>query len=245
MRAFKIYDFTLSAGGALTLLVEGGVFKIISCTGVVAVTIDGGSTIGPINAGQGMKTEFSRLTISDMSGAANVGRIAVASNDFIDDRISGEVLVIDGGKATTMSGQAFSGNLFCGAVAAQYAHIQHWNASTTKHSIVDQILMSSTTAINATVRAHNAALSTLCTQAAPANKRIGQADSVMEQRQQNSVAVIPTGKVLGSLMVAANTQTVYKFTRPLIVPPSQSICINATVLNTDLTVVFETYEEAV
>ena len=246
MRSFKIYDFTLSAGGSMPLLVEGGYFKIYSCTGVLSVSIDGGSSIGPINTGQGMKTEFKRLTIVDQSGAANVGKIIVASNEFVDGRISGEVSVIDGGKARTLAGLAFSGSLFCGAVAAQYAHIQLWNPSTTKNAIIEQVLMSSSSAISATIRGHNASLSTPCTQANPAAKKIGGIDSVMQQFQQNSASVIPTGKVLGVLSLTAGTQAIYKLAEPVIVPPSQGLCMYvSTIVNTDLQCVFELYEDPV
>ena len=69
---------------------------------------DGGSSLSPLYAGQGQRKEFQRLTVTDKSGAANVVLIIVADDDFIDDRITGEVSVIDGSKARTKTGAATS-----------------------------------------------------------------------------------------------------------------------------------------
>lgn len=243
MRSFKIYDFTLSAGGAMPLLVEGGYFKIYSCTGVLSVSIDGGSSIGPINTGQGMKTEFKRLTIVDQSGAANVGKIIVASDEFVDGRISGEVSVIDGGKSRTLANLAFNGTSGVAAVIAQLGHIQLWNPSSTKNLVVEQ-LQASSSAINVfTVRAHNAALATLIGNAA--SKKIGGADSIAEMRTASAVAPIPTGKGFAGINTGANNAYIYQLREPVIVPPSQSIVIYNGVLNTDMTANFEFYEDPI
>lgn len=245
MRSFKIYDFTLSAGGAMPLLVEGGYFKIYSCTGVLAVSIDGGSTIGPINTGQGMKTEFKRLTIVDQSGAANVGKIIVASNEFVDDRISGEVSVIDGGKARTLSSIAFTAYSGINAVAGQYSHCQVWNPTITKNLIVEQLIVTSTVAQSVILRAHNAALATGYTQLNPSSKKIGGADGTMENRITTNAAQLPTGKLLGSFNLPVAGNFAYKLTEPIIIPPSQGLVAFSGVVNTDLTITVECFEEPI
>jgi hypothetical protein len=107
-RSAKIYDFTIQPGGSFTLLVEGSFYRIQSSTGALEVRRDGGSGVGPIYAGQGEREEeFKRLTIVDKSGAINRGFICVSDGSFVDDRVTGSVEVIDGGKNRVNSGVAF------------------------------------------------------------------------------------------------------------------------------------------
>lgn len=86
-RATQTYDFTLTAGGSQVLNVEGSFYRIQSATGNVEVRRDGGSVLGPLTVGQGERAEFRRLTLRDLSGGANSGRILVADGSFIDDTV--------------------------------------------------------------------------------------------------------------------------------------------------------------
>lgn len=243
MRAFKIYDFTLSAGGALPLLVEGGLFKIYSSTGVVAVTIDGGSTIGPINAGQGMKTEFSRLTISDMSGAVNVGRIIVASNDFVDDRITGNVEVIDGGKNRSKLSQSFVGGRYVGPVAAQYGHLQLWNpGGTGKNLVLAQINYSTLATAGVWMGFYNAALATDLS-VYIANKLVAAAVGVGQFRSTNNAALLFTTG-FNYIHLTSSSPQLLRFSDPMVIPPGQGVVLALALLNTEFAAQFEWYEEA-
>lgn len=90
MASFKLYDFTLSAGATVALLVEGEYFRIQEATGAVDVTVEGSGTLPGLLVGQGLKeTPYKRLLIRDASGAANVGKILIASKEFIDNRTYG------------------------------------------------------------------------------------------------------------------------------------------------------------
>ena len=116
MSQFNFYDFNLTAGGSQYLPVVGSYFRIISATGDVSVQQDNGATGGPFQPGRGLKNQnFQALTIFDKSGAANKGVIMVAGADFVDDRITGEVSVIDGGKSRTLSGVAYTFGFSAGA----------------------------------------------------------------------------------------------------------------------------------
>ncbi len=242
MRSFKIYDFTLSAGGAMPLLVEGGYFKIYSCTGVLSVSIDGGSTIGPINTGQGMKTEFKRLTIVDQSGAANVGKIIVASNEFVDGRISGEVSVIDGSKSRTKAGNSFIGGFYSTALAANLSMVQLFNpAASGKNLVLSQVEMSAKALCGFWISWYNAGLTT--PQGTIANKFIGLAGNVGVIRTQQNATLL--GTTLLYYHVLASSPQILRFSDPMVVPPGFGVHVSSDTVNIEVAGSFEWYEEAV
>lgn len=88
MKTTTLYDFTLAAGGSQIILADANMYKVLTSTGDISVTRDGGATIKPLRAGRGEKNvEFQRLTLRDLSGAPNSGTILVGDSDFIDDTI--------------------------------------------------------------------------------------------------------------------------------------------------------------
>lgn len=92
MKALQIYNFSMAAGGSFALPVEGSYFRILTCTGNVGVIGDTFGRLSPINRGQGLQnTPYKRLTITDASGAPNVGTILVSEEDFIDQTLYGSI----------------------------------------------------------------------------------------------------------------------------------------------------------
>ena len=86
----KEYDIALTAGGIQVLLAEGAYFRIQSSTGPITIDIDGLGVLPGLLAGQGIaRTPFKRLTLRDVSGAPNVGKLLVSSEEFIDNRTFG------------------------------------------------------------------------------------------------------------------------------------------------------------
>lgn len=96
-KTFRYYDFTLTAGSSQVILVDAAYFRVQSATGPVDITVEGFGTLPGMLVGQGIKdTPFKRIVIRDASGAANVGTILVASQEFVDNRTYG-VNTISGG----------------------------------------------------------------------------------------------------------------------------------------------------
>ena len=88
MKTTTLYDFTLTANGSQVILADANMYKVLTATGDIAVTRDGGATIKPLRAGRGEKNvPFQRLILRDLSGASNSGTILVGDSDFIDDTI--------------------------------------------------------------------------------------------------------------------------------------------------------------
>lgn len=108
----KEYDFNLTAGGIAIVLAEAEYFRIQASSGPVSIMIDGLGELPNLQAGQGIKsTPFKRLTIRDVSGAANVGRILVSNQEFIDNRTYG-VNSLDAATIASMKRPDVSGAFF-------------------------------------------------------------------------------------------------------------------------------------
>jgi hypothetical protein len=88
MKSTQLYDFTLAAGGSQVILADANFYKVLTSTGDLKITRDGGSTVRPMRAGRGEReVDFQRLTVTDISGAPNSGTIVVGDSNFIDDTI--------------------------------------------------------------------------------------------------------------------------------------------------------------
>lgn len=238
-RAAQLYTLSLSAGGVKDLTVEGGMYKIISQTGPVRVSRDG-NNIGPMLAGQGERERFVRMSVQDLSGAANTVVILIADQEFIDDRIYGQVEVIDGARAISLASNSFGGYGNSAASVGNFSHVQLWNpGSRTKYIALEQVWMSSTAASAFQLRFNNAALTTLFM--APQNKLINGTASTAECRTDQLAAVAGTA-LSPFYWQAANAMTPITFKEPIIIPPGQGLlCVNQNA-NTAIAAAFDFYE---
>lgn len=243
MKSARIYDFTLTAGGSFQLPVEGDYVRIMTSTGPIELVTES-YRIGPVNAGQGQaNTPFKRLTITDKSGAGNVGTILIASADFVDQRISGEVSVIDGGKSRTISNSAYLAVASVGAVDAMFAVGQLANpAGSTKNVIVESVEFSSTIAVFVGIAWGVTQMATLVGSAV--SKKTGGTVSGAKIYKDNIGAPTSTNQ-LQSYQIPASIAQIRKFSEPIVVTPGYFLNIYAGTVNVDLNAAFEFYEEAV
>ena len=242
-RAARIYDFTLTAGGTFTLLVEGSYYRLLASTGAIEVRREDGSVVGPIQAGQGEQNqEFKRLTLVDKSGSNNIGTIVVADNTFVDTRTTGEVSVIDGGKARSLAGNAFSGYAGSNILAANNSHTQLWNPTTTKNIILEQLIVTVSGISGVFLRASTVACTTLGSNAE--NKKLGGAATVMQLRNQQNATPLGVGN-LAALTISANTPFLYSPKEPIVIPPNSGLIVLASTQAVGIDSVFEYFEESV
>lgn len=124
--------------------VKGRFFKYRSGIGAIRVRASGGGYVDLL-PGQGVRNvAFDSLTVQDRSGLQNVGVIVAGDFDFQDDRISGTVDVVDGGRARTIGGVAFMGYANAGSAAGQYSTSQLWNPpGSGVRLVVEQVSISS------------------------------------------------------------------------------------------------------
>lgn len=246
-RAAQIYRLDLTANQAQILLVEGGLYKIMSATGAVAINREGGSVLNPMLAGQGERVDFKRLTVTDVTGAANTVYLLVADDSFIDDRITGEVSVIDGGKSRTLAGAAFMASLGCTAVAGQYAHVQlHAHSTYTKQFVISGFVINSSSDATVSIFLGTSQIGSQFSPANPQPKMIGPAvPSLLTCRYYNNAAVNAAGGTLrGYVQVKANTSIQFKLAEPLIMRATNAMTAYVgNAVNTDLFMTCEGYEE--
>lgn len=237
MKASNSYDFTLTAGGSFILPVSGSYFRILTSTGALDVRGDFGR-IGVL-AGQGHKElNFTKLTLVDKSGAANVGTIFVSDGAFIDDRITGEVSVIDGGKEKTKSGIVFGSRLGVGAVAAQLSEAQLFNPASSGKRLIISSFSGIAGGNGVYFGIGSVQLATLSL--APQNKLSGGVAAITQGRIENNAALVAM-----TLMGQAASGVQVKELEPYVILPGYGFCLVANDVNTNLFASFHISEESI
>jgi hypothetical protein len=207
------------------------------------VTGDTFGALANMLAGQGLRdTDFQRLTLTDETGSVNNGFVLVSDSTFIDDRITGSVEVIDGGKNRTYSNAAFLTSFVQTALAANYAYSQIWNGSTTKNLILETVTVSSGSASLISMGSWTALINTSI--GGGSNKKLGAATGAATFARVNSASVLVTNNMLLA-NVAANTSFTFPLKEPIIIPPGYGINTWNNNLGNDLTSCFEFYEETI
>lgn len=238
----RIYDFTLGAGGMQRLPVVGDFFKVISATGQINVIADTGAQLD-LMPGQGLREfQFNTLAISDKSGAANAGKILVGFSGMIDDRVTGEVSIVEGGRSRVLAGAAFCGSSAVAAAAGLYSQGQLWNpAASGKRLIVSEVVFEGG-AGGATVqmRWNQAALANLAM--VGQSKLLGGAASVAEVRWDQAAGPTGTNMFGAGVDTKANQ---WRFAEPLIVNPGYGLILGNAGVNSYVRSNFQYFEEPV
>ena len=243
-RAANIYTLSLTANQTKEILADAGMYKVLSLTGTIRINRTNGNALTPMLAGQGEREDFQRISVTDLSGAANTVVILVADKDFIDDRVYGEVSVIDGEKARTLAGGMYMGTCASAAVVAQLAHCQLWNPIPTKNLIVTQLSVMSTSLSQIGIGFYNVALATDNTATSIQNKKQGAPAASAQSRAAASAASLIS--VVGqTLYVLANVTQPWPIKGAIVVPPSQGLTLYSGTVNQSMVANFEWFEEAV
>lgn len=234
----------VAAGGSMQVLAEGSFFRVYSSSGPVAVTVDTVGELGPLLAGQGLKdTPFKRLFVRDLSGSANIVQLIVADASFVDDRITGEVSVIDGGKSRTIAGQMGMINAQTSAAVGFYSMCGLWNpVGSGRRAIVKRMFISTATAqimyigrVAAPPAVLGLPLSGLFNGSAYSGACKSAGDNTL-----NSLAGLSAGGVF--------TQSVSPLTiqldEPVVVMPGYGFVVSTSTLNTDCSLFMPFVEES-
>lgn len=180
-------------------------------------------------------------TIKHFYGTGDAGSRRTSGLVRIDG--SSDVSVIDGEKARTLAGMAFSGVAVSALVAGQQPKVQLWNPAGSGVALVlKQVLAGSGFAGAIYAQGATVALATLLGNV-PANKLIGGAAGAAELRAAN-IAAAPTGNHLALLSVAANTVKEYQLTGPIVLTPGTGIVLWGATAATDVYGTFEFFQQA-
>lgn len=176
--------------------------------------------------------------------ATIIGSVLVGDGDVTDNRITGSVEVIDGGKNRTMAKTAFVANSYSPGSAGTYAHNQLWNPiGSGKNIIVESIINQALTASAIQIGERTAAISTL-NASQPKTKFLSSGvASVAQLRTEANAALLQT--TFAEMYLPASTSIEKQFKEPIVIPPGVGlICVN-TSQPTALVTVFEFFEEAI
>jgi hypothetical protein len=243
MKSARIYDFSMPAGGSFVLPVEGCYVRIMGSTGAVELVTET-YRIGPIAAGQGQaNTVFKRLVINDKSGAPNIGTLLIGGENFVDQRITGDVSVIDGGKNKSIAGLTFFVGMNQTPVVAQVSQCQLWNpVGSGKNVIVSSYGFTSDLAATIFVRTSTTPLPLL--QGNPPSKKMGGALGISEAR---SLSAGSLGATVTTFYPSPNLTAGSTYNQPLkepiVIPPGFGIFCYSSVANSTLFFNLELTEE--
>ncbi|WP_317924735.1 hypothetical protein [Cupriavidus sp. TA19] len=132
IESVRQYDLNIPAGGAQNIDVAGDRVHFLSAIDPFAQIeirpnyAQGNITLKP---GQGFKfsEQVTRWVVFNRGTVDLSGYLMIGSGDFFDQRITGDVNVIDNGKARTLSGQSFAGYTSDTAAAGNRSGLQLWN----------------------------------------------------------------------------------------------------------------------
>lgn len=249
----QIFDITIAANISRPLEAPGTYFYYYSgsaggADSTIVLKEDTKGTTIQLKPGQAFRLpigspQATRWYISNYANAATiVGTVVIGDGEITDNRITGSVEVIDGGKARTLTNTAFMGGAGIAAVAAQYAAIQLWNpAGSGKNVIVEKFEFGSNLTAYAYFHWRNAALSTLV--GGVTSKQTGGATSTAQLYKETNAALVNTNNwVTITTTGTASVQRV--LSEPIVVKPGYGLTSICGIVNQDNSSVFEFYEES-
>jgi hypothetical protein len=191
-----------------------------------------------------LPASVSSWQIENYANAATItGTVAIGDGAIEDDRITGEVSVIDGGRSRTLSGAAFSVGVVAAGSVGNYAHAQILNPSGSGKVItLTQIRFSLSGAGAISGLRYDTALATLY--GSPPSKRIGGAASAAECRSEANASTLGTGLVMVAAYAPASQEAPpLVLTEPIVLDAGKGFLVRANVTATNLAATFQGFED--
>ena len=249
----QIYDFTVAVNGQRQLDAPGNYFYYYSGS---AAGADQTITLRGVSSGlrivlkngqslrlpKGHPPETSWYIGNYANAATIVGTVIVGNGEIQDNRIQGDVSIIDSNKSKTIAGLAMGAFVYQGAVAAQYSRVQLLNTSTTKRLVVEELtIISGAAAIAGHIRQGIASLVTLGEQG---SGKDGVSASIAQARSDTTAAAsVASAGVLLAVGLAASGTLLHQPKTPYVVPPLGSLTLYGTIANVDIGASFGYTEE--
>lgn len=228
-----IYFLNGSAGGADTTIM------VRPESGGDAVYLQPGQAY-KFNSGEAA----SRWSITNLKGQGTiVGQLLFSVGEFTDNRVSGSVEVIDGGKARTMAEVAYLSSVGFAAVAGQYSYASLWNPPASGRALVlETVYLSSTVSGALVLRPQSATVGNLYARA-PSPKKIGPASRASVAKAYSGSLAANVDESIHGFNSTANTPIKFEFVEPLIILPGYGLGASGA-LNQDVSAVFEFFEDS-
>ena len=229
--AVQGYDLNIGVGQAQAIDVAGDRVQFINASDPFAVielrpNFSQGNIV--LRPGQGYRfaEQVQRWVVYNRGNVPLSGSLMIGTGDFFDQRISGDVNVLDNSRSRTLSGDAFMSYMYSAASAGQTAHSQLWNpVGSGTRAVVRQFSGSSATAGIVVMTPHTSPIATLLPNAPKSRYvNVGRA-SKLEQRVESAAAFIGTSGNLYAQTIAAGGVAKEQFTSPIILDPGQGLII--------------------
>lgn len=247
----QYFDINLAPGAVREINVQGSfVYFLNGSAGGADTTIElravSGADTVLLKPGQAFRLGASnnqRWAVANHAGQGTIiGQLLMGDGDFFDNRISGSVEVIDGGKSRTAAGVAGVSNVFSPAVAGRFSTAQLWNPSNSgKNVVVKAVGATVGTAGTFLVRVNTQALVTLAGN--PVSKKNAEIINSFDGRSEALAAWPGTGVM--AIGVPANQFVSYRFEEPVVIGPGFGLCITNADANIAITGTAEFYSEGV
>ncbi len=188
-------------------------------------------------------SESSWILTNRVGGGTIIGKVVIGRGGLQDNRITGSVEVIDGGKNRTLAGQAFGASCLRLAAAGNYHRIQLWNpAASGKRLFVEQVVAGASPATGVFMVSSTAALANVVQP--PVCKLLGGGPGVAELRAFADNTGPNAGQILGLTLNTAQSFS-FKLSEPICVLPGYGLVLWCATANTDLNASFEYFEETI
>lgn len=248
----QLYDITIAANTTRQLDAPGSYFYYYAGS---AGGADSTITLRGLSSGlrlilkpgqafrlpQGQK-ETAWVITNYANTATIIGSVLVGDGDVTDNRITGSVEVVDGGKNRSNAGQAFFASTATTSVAAQNPIIQLWNtAGSGKNLIVESTIFTTATSQIVQIGWAN---TTIAGSSTATSKKTGSGSSTAQLKNGNNAGALAGYSLNFTFGVQANTPTNIKFSEPFIVTPGYGIILFGESVNTDIRGGFEFFEES-
>jgi hypothetical protein len=247
--AIQNQDITIAAGASQVVQIAGQIVDFIasgSAFDVIEVRPDFMQGAATLKQGQGFDfgAQFTQLLVLNKGATALVGTLVISTSGFRNFRISGDVNVLDGGKSRTMQGTALVGYAYLPPLASNLAGIQLWNPATSaKNVFIEQLTTFSTGTLaqGVGVRGANAVLSTAAGN--PQAKKINGTPSIMQMATQYFTTSVGVGST-PTIGIMDKSTKIFRPAEPIQLAPGAGLIVLGGMLNEDLGVGFEYFEEA-
>lgn len=248
----RTFDFSVAVGAVFRIQAEGQYLRYYlgSAGGAsTALTVKGQQTGAELRIlpGQSVRlpqTEQLWILVNNISTAAISGLMLIGDGAFSDDRISGEVSVIDTSKAVTLAGLAYATFVSVAAGVGQWSHAELRNAAGSgRRVILDELRVSPNPAGYVVLGASAVQLAS----GGPGGTslRIGNPVSTCGGRSE----VTATDRIaIGEQLIVEPGDparfSVVTLKRPIVLAPGQGMCVRPVAFNIALYVQFFWTEEA-
>jgi hypothetical protein len=250
----EIQTINLAAGAPQTFLIPGKFLEIIEAPYPLSIQFfdrEGNAVAdrGLVNAESGLfidlRDEGGWGSILVESAQAQTIKVLIGSAMGGSRRQPGVVQVVDGGRARTMSGQSFMGNLFSAAGAGLLPHVQLWNPpASTKRLFVKKLVVSCSGSGGVQWDWNATALSGL--DGLGRSKLADGAASVGERRNQAPAAnILVNPAFMGSLGLAPNIPFILDLQEPIVLIPGRGLLIQSQTVASSLAATVDYTEDAI